>query len=253
MLAEGKPVSTEHFLDNAEKYLCKGDIVLSRAPTFVSWLIRVTTGSPFSHAALVFVVRDPTDGYQNTFLLESTRDGVGIANLRHWIGGRVQQEDLVVLRFKDRDLSSSFFSHVRGLMLDHVKADYDLGRAFRMGLSFLFGAKLTVAKVSSGAKKAMQRAVSRTRFTKWLPPQFICSGFIQYGLVKAAVEEGIDPDRVILREGLTAKSGDALLAVTPDDIAASEKLEWLYVIKNGKVKVPDNREHALAIISGEKR
>jgi hypothetical protein len=250
MLAEGKPVSTAHFLDNAEKYLRKGDIVLSRSPSFVSWLIRATTGSPFSHAALVFLVRDPAEGYGNTFLLESTRDGVGLANLRHWIGGPVQLEDLVVLRFKDKRLTSSFFSHVRGLMLDHVKADYDMSRALRMGLSFLFGAKLTVAKMRSGAKQAMRRAVSRTKLTKWLPPQFICSGFIQYGLVKAAVEEGMDTDRVILREGLTAKSGDALLAVTPDDIAASEKLEWLYVIKNGKVKVPKNREEAIAIISG---
>jgi hypothetical protein len=253
MLAKGKPVSTEHFLDHAEDYLRKGDIVLSRAPTLVSWLIRKTTGSPFSHAALVFLVREPNEGYGNTFLLESTRDGVGLANLRHLIGGAVQQEDIVVLRFKDQSLTPDFFKHVRGLMLDHVKADYDMGRVLRMGVSFLFGTRLAVAKVRGDAKKAMQTAVRRTKLKKWLPPQFICSGFIQYGLVKAAIVKGLDPERVILREDLSTTNNDDLLAVTPDDIATSDKLEWLYVIKNGKAKIPESREEALAIISGATR
>ena len=49
------PMTTKQFLIHAEQLLQRGDIVLSRSPTFTSWLIRMATSSPFSHAALVFL------------------------------------------------------------------------------------------------------------------------------------------------------------------------------------------------------
>jgi hypothetical protein len=232
--------------------LRKGDIILSRSPTFTSWLIRKATGSSFSHAAFVFLVREPSEGYENTFLLESIGKGVGIANLRHYISGRKPSAEIAVLRFKDNSLGPQFFNHVRGLMLDHVQAEYDYGIIARLILSMLFGARLGYAKMQKGPHAAMQTAVERTRkrILKWLPPQFICSGFIQYGLVKAAVREGIDPTHVVLREGLDADNSSELLALTPDDISQSNKLQWLYVARRGWVYDVANREQAIKVISG---
>jgi Permuted papain-like amidase enzyme, YaeF/YiiX, C92 family len=252
MPTETPPQPVSSFLRQANTQLRKGDIILSRSPTLTSWLIRKATGSSFSHAALVFLVSDPTEGYENTFLLESTGKGVGLANLRHYIGGRKPTAEIAVLRFRDQSLSPQFFNRVRGLMLDHVQADYDYGIVVRLALSLTFGVRLGYAKMRKGSHAAMQTAVERTRkrILKWLPPQFICSGFIQYGLVKAAVIENMDPHAVVLREGLNADAVDELLAVTPDDVASSEKLQWLYVARRGWVYNVSNRERALDVISG---
>jgi Permuted papain-like amidase enzyme, YaeF/YiiX, C92 family len=252
MPADVSPYTVSQFLNSANQRLRKGDIVLSRSPTFTSWLIRKATGSSFSHAALVFLVSEPAEGYDNTFLLESTGNGVGLANLQHYIGGKNPNSEIAILRFKDQALSPMFFNRVRGLMLDHVQAEYDYGIIARLTLSIFFGARLGYAKIRKGSDAAMQIAVERTRkrILKWLPPQFICSGFIQYGLIKAAAREGLDPHLVILRDGLHANSGDDFLAVTPDDVSHSQKLEWLYVARRGWVYEVNSRERALKIISG---
>jgi Permuted papain-like amidase enzyme, YaeF/YiiX, C92 family len=252
MPADTSPQTVSAFLNCSELCLKKGDIVLSRSPTFISWLIRKATGSSFSHAALVFLVREPGEGYENTFLLESTGKGVGIANLRHYISGRKPSAEIAIVRFKDTSLDHKFFNHVRGLMLDHVQAEYDYGIIARLTLSTLFGARLSFAKIQKGPKAAMQTAIERTRkrILKWLPPQFICSGFIQYGLVKAAVREGIDPSRVVLRKGLNAENASELLALTPDDISQSDKLRWLYVARRGWVYTVTDRVQAIQVISG---
>jgi Permuted papain-like amidase enzyme, YaeF/YiiX, C92 family len=252
MTADQSPYTVSQFLNTAEQHLRKGDIILSRSPTFTSWLIRKATGSSFSHAALVFLVSEPAEGYDNTFLLESTGNGVGLANLQHYIGGKKPSAEIAILRFKDQTLGSAFFKRARGLMLDHVQAEYDYGVIVRLTLSILFGARLGYAKIRKGSDEAMQTAVERTRkrILRWVPPQFICSGFIQYGLVKAAVREGMDPALVILRNGLDIQSGDELLAVTPEDVSHSDKLQWLYVARRGWVYDVDSRERALKIISG---
>jgi Permuted papain-like amidase enzyme, YaeF/YiiX, C92 family len=250
MAADAFPIPVSEFLSQAEFHLRKGDIILSRSPNVASWLIRKITGSAFSHAAFVFLVRDPPEGYENTFLLESTSSGVGIANLRHYIAGRNPEAEIAVLRFKDHDLSPAFFSRVRGLMLDHVKADYDYGRVAQLALSLLFGVRLSWFTLLNGRGKAMQKTLSTKQFSKWRPPQFICSGFIQYGLVKAAVAHEIEPSRVFLREGLRGASAEELLAVTPEEVALSSKLEWLFVARRGwAYRVKDGAE-ARRIISG---
>ncbi len=255
MPADVSPYTVSQFLNSANLHLRKGDIVLSRSPTLTSWLIRKATGSSFSHAALVFLVSEPAEGYDNTFLLESTGNGVGLANLRHYICGKNPNSEIAILRFKDQSLGPVFFNRVRGLMLDHVQAEYDYGVIARLTLSIFFGARLGYAKIRKGSGAAMQTAVERTRrrILKWLPPQFICSGFIQYGLLKAAAREGLDPHTVILRDGLDANSTDELLAVTPDDVSHSEKLQWLYVARRGWVYEADTRDKALKIISGARQ
>jgi hypothetical protein len=246
------PITVKDFLDETEFHLKRGDIVLSRSPNFFSWLIRKTTGSAFSHAAMVYLVAQPDKGYHSSFLLESTSLGVGIANFKSYIEGRNPAAEIAILRFDDPTLDEQFYRHVRGLLLDQIKSTYDYGKAIRIALSAIFGLRLGFAKWRVGASHSMQDVLARTqtRMKKWVPKEYICSGYIQYGLVRAALDLGIDPAKVLLRDDLTAHSGDYLLAVTPEDIALSNKMQWLMVARRGWVYQATDREAALKIISG---
>ncbi len=246
------PITVKDFLDETEFHLKRGDIVLSRSPNFFSWLIRKTTGSKFSHAAMVYLVAQPEKGYHSSFLLESTSLGVGIANFKSYIEGKNPAAEIAILRFDDPALDDQFFRHVRGLLLDQIKSTYDYDKAIRIALSMVFGVRMSFAKWRVGASRSMQDVLARTqtRMRKWVPKEFICSGYIQYGLVRAAIDLGVEPSKVLLRDGLTSHSGDALLAVTPEDIALSPKMQWLLVARRGWVYAAHNRNEALRIISG---
>jgi hypothetical protein len=245
-------LTAKRFLAEAESHLRVGDIILSRSPTLMSWLIRYATGSAFSHAALVFVVAHPDEGFNSTFLLESVRSGVGLANLRDYIGGRRPNAEIVILRLQGDAFSETFFKQVRGLMLDSVRSGYDYSRVFRMGLSAAFGVRLGLSKMRKGAQNSMREAIARTRrrLHKWVPPQFICSGFIQYGLAKAAEQMDITSD-VMLKDGLSPGDRDGILAVTPEDVARSPLLTWRFAIRRGWVYEVTSFDEALARLRRE--
>jgi hypothetical protein len=67
------PMTAKQFLANAEHYLQRSDIILSRSPTFTSWLICATTNSPFSHAALVFLLPPTENGLTTPFCWSPSR------------------------------------------------------------------------------------------------------------------------------------------------------------------------------------
>ncbi len=244
------PMTVARFLRHADQLLLRSDIVLSRSRTFSSWLIRMGTGGFFSHAALVFLVPKPEEGFYNTFLLESVSSGVGLANLRDYVDRRRGHNDMVILRLNAPWFDDYMRTQVRGLMLDHVKAAYDYRRVFRLALSMLFGLQLGWSRVSKGGEDSMKDAVQKThrRKTRWVPPQFICSGFVQYGFVRAATRAHKSVRRVLFREGLDPKDMSGILAVTPEDIATTEKLDWLYVITRGMVHKAAGYEEAKRIL-----
>ena len=246
------PMPVARFLAEAELHLNRGDIILSRSPTFSSWLIRRFTGGFFSHAALVFLVPQPEEGFTNTFLVESVSEGVGIASLKSWIAGRRPIADVAILRVDQPGLDDGYFRQVRGLMLDYVKSGYDYSRAFRVGLSFLFASRLGWFSVKDGGRKSMRAAIRNTRQRRfrWVPPQFICSGFIQYGLVAALARRGEDAARVIFKDGLSVSDRDGLLATTPEDIARSGKVTWRFVARRGWVHRVTDYAAAQRLISG---
>ncbi len=243
------PRTVKSFLAVAEAHLRTGDIVLSRSRSITSWLIRYATGSAFSHAALVFVVAKPEEGYNNTFLLESISTGVGLANLQDYIGGRRPHADIAILRLEGQGLDEAYFRQVRGLLLDHVKSGYDFGRVMRMGLTAAFGIRLGWVKVSEGSHNSMRKTIARTRarLHKWVPPQFICSGFIQYGLAKAAERRGLHAN-VMLKPDVSSFDRDGILAVTPEDMARSPRLTWLYVTRRGWVYPVSSHGEAVKVL-----
>lgn len=245
------PMSVETFLKHAETLLMRSDVILSRSPTFSSWLIRLATGGYFSHAALVFLVPKPDDGFENTFVLESISSGVGLANLRDYIDRKRGHSDIVIRRLEAPWFDDFLRSQVRGLMLDHVKAKYDYGRVFRMALSFLFGLRLGYSRMSKGKSRSMPEAVMRTHRgrAKWVPPQFICSGFVQYGFAEALRRNGLPMSHAIFKDDLSGTARSELLAVTPEDIATTAKLTWLYAIRRGMVHRVASYDEAKRLIS----
>lgn len=246
------PMPVGKFLSEAEMHLKRGDIILSRSRTLSSHLIRIATGGFFSHAALVFLVPHPEEGFERTFLLESVSSGVGLASMDAYIGGRRPSEEIAILSIVQEGLDDDYFKQVRGLMLNYVKSGYDYHRVFRLALSVLFGFRLGYSRLRKGQGGSMREAITRTRQRRfrWVPPQFICSGFIQYGFVAALLRRGADASRVVFRSDLSPRDRDGLLAVTPEDIATSGIVTWRFVARRGWVHRVADYEAARKVISG---
>jgi hypothetical protein len=248
------PMTTKQFLSRAEDFLRFGDVILSRSPTFTSWLIRLATNSPFSHSALVFLLPQPKNQLNNTFLLESVKSGVGIANLRIYIEGKSSRSQIAIKRLNQPWADEAFQKQVGGIMLDYVHAGYDFSKALKIGLSFVFGARLSWFKLLFGGRNSMSKAVQRTKHRRrnWIPPEFICGGFVQYGFLQAQLRRNGNPDDVIFRQGLSKYDYDELLAITPEDIAVTDQLEWVYVVRNGWVHEVKSYDQARRVISSAK-
>ena len=127
-----------------------------------------------------------------------------------------------------------------------------------------------------GKDKAVQQFDKR----EWKRPnEFICSGLVQFGFVEAVAEYVLQrkPPPWALNEVVFSETAAARLiskeegegrpvahrpqhsearkvlandleAITPDDLAQSDRLEWLYFIRNGKAwdtaKSEAGRSHA---------
>jgi Permuted papain-like amidase enzyme, YaeF/YiiX, C92 family len=219
------PMRVNDFLARADLYLDRGDIILTRGNYLSSRAIRWIIGSFFSHAALVFLLPQPDNGFNNTFMLESMPTGIGLAKLKSYIAGQNPSEDVAILRMKGEGIDEAYFKQVGALMLDYVKTSYDFGRAINLGLSLFFSMR----------RKWTPKGRSYSSLKHWVPSQFICSGFIQYGFVEALRRKNIDPKQVIFKKDLSPNDRDGLLAISPEDIANSDRPDWLYAIRRGWV------------------
>lgn len=234
------PMRVGAFLKEADKHLHRGDILLSRSPTLASRMIRFLSGSTFSHAAMIFLVPQKQEGFENTFVIESLFEGVGIASLDAYVSGRRAVEEVGVLRLEGAGFTQGFFKLARGLLLNELHKPYDYHRLFLIALNIFFGLHLAARRV--------RRKVAVVK--RWMPRQFICSGFIQYGLYQAAEQQGLDTSKVILKNGQTDPTADEMLAVTPEDLLMSEKLTWRFVIRHGWVHAVNDYDEAKKVISG---
>ncbi len=251
-MPEERPVPVSVFLGKGENDLARGDIVLSRSPTWISRMIRRVTGSEFSHAALVFLVPKYEEGFSSTFVLESTRRGVSLARLEDYVDRKTGHSDVVILRLVGEGFDEAYFKRVRGLMLNHINAEYDYWRSFRMAVSLLFGIRLGWHLLQREQGEAMRETIRRTRRNrklKGVPPEFICSGFIQYGLVQAA-KYAEQKRAALLKDSINYRDDDALLGVTPEDIARSTKLTWCWAIARGRARRVESYSEALAFMNG---
>ena len=251
------PMPVEDFL--AGNFLERADVVLTRRDwDFSSWAIRWATNSPFSHAAMVFTGPQFESGYSNTFVIESGTGGVDLTNLRDYIADK--SAFLGIKRFKKDWFDQTKQSRVRGLLLDKIKSTYNYWAIAQIARNVWFGVERSV----QGDKQTMRKFRER----EWdAPSEYICSGLVQIGFVEAALEyikagqlppsaindvvfepeaatrlpqkedwEYLDPESSKTTAVLFRKQNfDALQSVTPENLAARDKLEWLYFIKQGLV------------------
>lgn len=266
------PMKIDEFL--AKEYLTRADVVLTRRdydPT--SFIIRWATDSPYSHAALVFNRPRQETGISSTFVIEAGSGGVDLTNLRDYISDKSSY--IAIKRFKKDWFNEEMQGRVRGLLLEKIKDSYNYWAIGRVARNLWFG-------VQTAARRNRERSVQAYKDNKWMPPsEFICSGLVQIGFVEAtleAIDAGKLPPRSLRdvvflqrqRRWLPNENGfkrlgnkakdtarqfrrqnlAALEAITPEDLARSEKLEWLYMVKEGMVYQVKSYEEAKALIDG---
>lgn len=247
------------------EWLQPADIVLSRKNgNFVSQLIRWVTKSHFSHSALVYVTPCFDPNYDNTFVIEAGTRGVDLANLARYVND--ERSVCAVLRLDRPWFEAAIRGRVRGIVLNYIDAGYDYG----IVLQILQNAWFRVKRSVEGHKRAVR---GYTRKGRMAPTKFICSGFVQIGFVEAVAElvaagklpretlkqvvythdglkalpsglDGLTPDefkRVL--DDFQEDVQDLLEAVTPQDLAKSEQLEWRHVLRDGVAyRVTDAKE-----------
>ncbi|MBX9684192.1 MAG: hypothetical protein K2X41_10420 [Hyphomicrobium sp.] len=244
----------------AGEYLNKADVILTRRSGDIgSSVIRWATNSIFSHAALVYTAPPFDPGLSGTFVIEAGTSGVDLTKIIDYASG--DHADFVAIR---RLKPNAWFNaarqaRVRGVLLDKIKAKYDFWTIWKIARNIWFGVQTKI-----GSK---QKTVERYRANDWEPPnEYICTGLVQIGFVEMLVEAikrgEVSPEAlrdVVFNktaEGYLPEPGnwkylgddakqtainfrdilrDELYAVTPEDLAQTDKLDWLYLIRNGAV------------------
>ncbi|MEX2298565.1 MAG: hypothetical protein WD715_14205, partial [Dongiaceae bacterium] len=134
------PMDIETFLDGG--HLSRADIVLVRGTSLFSRAIRFATRSPFSHAALIFLIPDRQSGFERTFLIEAVPKGISIRGIADAIGagpGKGPKTALAVLRLERPWFNADVQKIVRGRMLDFVRAGYDWSTILGIATSVISG------------------------------------------------------------------------------------------------------------------
>lgn len=262
------PKPIDEFL--AGEYLQRADVVLTRRDwDITSSLIRLATNSPFSHAAMVFTGPQFEAGFDSTFVIEAGTGGVDLTNIRDYVSDK--STFIAIKRLKQPWFDEPKQARVRGILLDKIKATYNywaIGRIFR---NLWFGVQRQV--------RGKEKTIEAYRKNEWKPPNdYICSGLVQLGFVEAVIEfikAGKLPvsalKEVVFHETAASRLPEAadwqyldqetqkqsaelfeeqnvveLEAVTPDNLARSDKLEWLYLIRNNLVYKVSSYEDVIA-------
>jgi hypothetical protein len=190
-------------------------------------------------------------------VIEAGTSGVDLTKLSDY--AEHKSTYVAIRRFKREWFNPARQSRVRGVLLDKIKDSYDYWTIWRIARNLWFGVQTKI--------QIKEKAVEANHNRDWEPPnEYICSGLVQIGFVQATIEAikrgELSPE--VLRDVVFSKSAesrlpqpgswkmlgddarltaglfqdllnDELYAITPEDLAQTEKLEWLYLIKDGIV------------------
>lgn len=211
----------------------------------LGWLIRFGTRSYWNHALMVYVIRDPAQGYNSTFVIESGGGGVDIHNIAHYLE-RTDRFDIGIKRLENPWFQAEGLRYprrIRGVALQEIDDKYDyrllLGIARRIARQLLLGILYPWLRL----KPPGSRRLRPPRVAKKLEVNaYICSGFVQWSYYRAVKEileeEGVPHPPKVLEEVIfnpEVRQSDAeevLLSTAPEDLASSDKLNWKYIIKD---------------------
>lgn len=193
-------------------YMRVADVVLraNQDPKEVfARMIRIATGSKWSHSAILYLLSDPAKGYDNTFLIEAKTKGVHIASWRNEVVPFEQfnvgikrpyldwyvETPYEISRHDPRDPEDgpaiSYLRHVRGIAMDHINGLYDHKTVAE--LAALYAQRAAERHLGGIPIIADVAGTIADFFKKWdenqsdsaAVLQFICSGIIQYSYFEA--------------------------------------------------------------------
>ncbi len=193
-------------------YMRVADVVLraNQDPKEVfATMIRIGTGSKWSHSAILYLLSDPAKGFENTFLIEAKTKGVHIASWRDEVVPFEQfnvgikrppldwytETPYECSRHDPRDPEDTpgigYLRHVRGIAMDHINGLYNHKTVAE--LTALYAAR--AARRHLGGLPLLADAAQgiADTFKKWDEKQsdstsvlqFVCSGIIQYSYFEA--------------------------------------------------------------------
>ncbi len=266
------PMPLDEFLKGP--YLERADVVLTRAHgNFFSWLIRWALRSHFAHAALVYQVPHRSPEYDDTFSIEAGEMGVRIKLFRDYCThfGAVA----AIKRVRQPWMTPERQAKVSAEALNMIETSYDYARAISLGVRALRLWWFGLSQVVQGPQKALKRY----RRAGYKPPsELICSGLVQFGFIEAVsdlikaghleprtladvifIEECAkvlpadwsklaEAEQVDMVDQFKSAFEDELESITPEHLALSPRLDWLFVIKDCLVYPAASQEHALKLL-----
>ena len=193
-------------------YMRVSDVVLRvnlNPKDVFSRIIRFATNSAWSHTALLYLISDPPQGYDNTFLVEAMTSGIRVASWRNevfpfetfTVGIRRLPLDWYAETPHDiarRDPNDpedtpgiALLRHVRGMALDQVNGLYDENAIFEMVA--LYAERVAKRHFAAIPEIAAAADNAANLFRKWDESdanassvlRFICSGLVQHSFFSA--------------------------------------------------------------------
>lgn len=267
MAAGAFPMPMDAFLKGG--YLNRADVLLMRGHRLFSKAIRYATSSVFSHAALVFLVPEPEQGFDHTFILEAVPAGVDVTRLEHDTSPKPDGSfpaAISVVRLAAPWFSDDIARVVRGHMLNFIEAGYDWQTVLSIAANVL---ATRLSGKPEEVPKAFAKSLKKAQANRQLAPaNFVCSGFVQYGYLRALADLAADSSSglgdaevrsVVFNPRLAgvavndALGGDkdafaTLMSTTPEEISRSPVLQWKYVLLKGQAHAVASRDEAVALM-----
>jgi len=241
--------------------LKRADILLAHSKgSCWGGLIRIGTHCYWNHAFILYMVRDPDQGYDETLIIDPRMGVIHLDNIAHYLGNP-RRYDLAVKRLdkewfqNDSNVGGlSFCQTLCGIALREV-ADKSDTRIVRISRGVLRQVRLAYRFIRRRIKYPKPGKKRLSPITKRLMiSAYGCGGFIQwsyYLAVSRILEESQDKNRlqdVTFNPRLIEPIRQYdLLSVTPADLARSDKLSWKYVVKDGVVWAVSSKEEVVSI------
>jgi hypothetical protein len=246
--------------------LKRADILLAHSKgSYWGWLIRLGTRCYWNHAFILYMVRDPNQGYNEALIIDPRMGIIHMDNITHYFE-KPNRFDVAVKRLdkewfqNDSELGGlSYCQTVCEIAFREIADKFDT-RLVRAGRGILRQVRIAYRfarrkiKYRRPGKKRLSSITERLKISA-----YGCGGFVQWCYhqgVSQILGESQDKNRLKdvifnprLVEPVTQRD---LLSTTPADLAGSDKLSWKYVVKDGAVWEVSREEEVSSILKSGK-
>ena len=246
--------------------LKRADILLAHSKgSYWGWLIRLGTRCYWNHAFLLYMVRDPDQGYDEALIIDPRMGIIHMDSITHYFK-KPNRFDIAVKRLdkgwfqNDSEMDGlSYCQTVCEIALREAADKFDT-RLVRVGRGILRQVRLAYRfarrkiKYPRSSKKRLSSITKRIKIGA-----YGCGGFVQWCYHQGVSQILREPqDKIRLKDIIfnprlvEPVTQHDLLSTTPADLAGSDKLAWKYIVKDGAVWEVSSKEEVSSILkSGE--